>query len=41
MKAVDYLINLMDHSSEEGHYESLSMVLLTGFMALMVIMLIV
>jgi len=44
MKAMDYIINLMGHSDEEGetgYHEHFSMVLLTGFLALMVIMVMV
>jgi len=41
MKAMDFIINLMGHSDDEaeaGHHENFSMVVLTGFLALMVIM---
>ena len=44
MKAMDYLINLMGHSDEEGetgYNEHFSMMVLTGFLALMVIMVMV
>lgn len=44
MKAMDYIINLMGHSDEEGeagYHEKFSMMLLTGFLALMVIMVMV
>lgn len=41
MKALDYVINLMGHSDEEGeagYHENFSLVLLTGFLAMMVLM---
>lgn len=44
MKAMDYLINLMGHAGEDGEsgqHEHFSMVVLTGFLALMVIMVMV
>jgi hypothetical protein len=44
MKAVDYIIGLMGHSEEEGdsgQHEHFSMLLLTGFLALMVLMVMV
>lgn len=44
MKAMDFIINLMGHSDEEaetGHHENFSMILLTGFLAVMVVMVIV
>jgi len=44
MKAMDYIINLMGHSDEDGEagqHEHFSMLVLTGFLALMVIMVMV
>ncbi len=44
MKTMDYIINLMGHSDDDGepgHNEHFSMMLLTGFLALMVIMVMV
>jgi hypothetical protein len=44
MKALDYVINLMGHSDEEGeagYHENFSLVLLTGFLAMMVLMVVI
>jgi len=44
MKAMDFIINLMGHSdedSETGLHEKFSMIVLTGFLAVMVIMVMV
>jgi len=44
MKAMDFVINLMGNSDDEsdaGRHENFSMIILTGFLALMVLMVMV